>query len=167
MKKILERIKKEVLHILPAFLFFLVMFRILGVTRDLALKTYGVVPRQTAIAIVGSLIVAKAILIADRIPLLNQYPRRPLIWNVISKTIVFGFIVFLFFLVEETVRSSRIYGGMAAGFAHISADVIWPAFWAREIWLTVLLLFYCIASELVVVLGADRVKEIFFGIRKS
>lgn len=166
LKNIASRLKREFLHLLPAFIFFFVMFRILGITRDLALKTYGVVPRETAIALVGSLIVAKAVLIADKIRPLNQYPRRPLIWNVILKTVVFGVIVLLFFFAEEILRQAKASGGIAAGWRRLEADIIWPAFWAREIWLTVLLLFYCIASELARVLGAAKVKEIFFGIRK-
>ena len=42
MKSILIRIKKEFLEILPTFIFFLVMFHVLFVTRALTLKEYGI-----------------------------------------------------------------------------------------------------------------------------
>lgn len=166
MNKIIARIRKELLDAVPAFIFFLIMFHILIITRALTLKAYGITADISAAAVIGALIVAKAILIADRVPFLNLYPRRPLVWNAVLKTIVFGMITFLFLFVEELFHQARLHGGMAAGYEHLKKDVIWPAFWAREIWITILLLFYCSAVELVRVIGADKAKEMFFGRKK-
>ncbi|MDP2913350.1 MAG: hypothetical protein Q8N91_05015 [Candidatus Omnitrophota bacterium] len=163
MNKAIARIKKEFVEVLPAFIFFVIMFHVLVITRALTLKAYGITTHATAIAVIGALVVAKAILIADKLPFLNLYPKKPLVWNAVLKTIVFGAITFLFLFIEELLHQSRQYGNAAAGYEHLKTDVVWPAFWAREIWLTVLLLFYCSAVELARVIGADRVKEIFFG----
>ena len=166
MNKIIARIRKELLEVLPAFTFFLIMFSILGVTKALTLKAYGITVHASAVAVIGALIVAKAILIANKLPFLNLYPGKPLIWNVVLKTIVFGAITFLFLFIEELLRQSHRYGGIAEAYRHLRTDVVWPAFWVREIWITVLLLFYCAAVELARVVGFDRVKEIFFGASK-
>lgn len=163
MNSIVARIRKELLEVLPAFIFFLIMFYILVITRALTLKAYGITTHSTAIAVIGALIVAKAILIADRLPFLNLYPGKPLAWNAVLKTVVFGIITFLFLFIEELLHQSHQYGSIAAGYGHLKTDVIWPAFWAREIWITILLLFYCSAVELARVIGAEKVIEIFFG----
>ena len=85
----------------------------------------------------------------------------------ILPTFVFGIIIFLFLLIEELFHQSLKYGGIAVGYRHLRTDVIWPAFWSREIWLTILLLFYCVAAELVRVIGSEKVIQIFFcGLKK-
>lgn len=162
MSNIIARIKKELLEVLPAFIFFVIMFHILIVTRALTLKEYGITAHASAAALIGALLVAKAILIADRLPFLNLYPAKPLAWNAILKTAVFGIIIFFFLFIEELLHQSRHYGSVVEAYSHLDTDMIWPAFWAREMWLTVLLLFYCFAVELVRVIGVDKVKEIFF-----
>jgi len=42
-------------------------------------------------------------------------------------------------------------------------EIVWPHFWAIQLWLLVLLFFYCALRELVRALGADRVRRMFFG----
>ena len=163
MNKIFARIKKELLQVLPTFIFFLVMFQIIVVTRALTLKAYGITTRSTAIAVVGALVVAKAVRIADKLPFLNLYPGKPLVWNAVLKTVVFSIVTSLFLFIEELLRQSHEYGGIATGYGHLKTDVVWPAFWSQEIWITVLILFYCAVIELARVIGPTKVKEIFFG----
>jgi hypothetical protein len=61
---------------------------------------------------------------------------------------------------------SRKYGGFAAARSHFYSDIIWTAFWLRQLWINLLILFYCSAAELARAIGGARVKEIFFGIAK-
>jgi hypothetical protein len=163
MSKVVGFILSKIKEILPAFIFFVIMFHILGVTRALALKQYGISTPASLAAVIGALIVAKVVLISDRLPFLNLYPKKPLIYNVVLKTIVFSFFTFLFLIVEELLHLSRREGSLAAAWSSLPGDVVWPAFWAREIWLFVLILFYCAATELARVVGRQKVREIFFG----
>jgi len=163
MTNIIAIIRKEFLRVLPAFIFFLIMFHILVITRALTLKESGITAHASLVAFIGAYIVAKAILISDRLPFLNLYPGKPLVWNAVLKTVVFGIITFLFLVIEEMFHQSHQYGSFAEGYRHLNTDVIWPAFWAREIWITILLLFYCSAVELARAIGIERVKEMFFG----
>ena len=162
MKSILIRIKKEFLEILPTFIFFLVMFHVLFVTRALTLKEYGIASHAHAMALLGALMVSKAIFIADKFPFLNFYPRRPLIFNVLSKTVAFALFTFLFLFTEHVLRQAHKHGSFAAAFEHLTTDVSWPVFWSGEIWVMVLLLFYCAGVELSRAMGIDKTKAIFF-----
>lgn len=163
----LSRIKKIFSEIMPAFIFFLIMFNIMMVTRALVLKEYGITAPVSAVAVIGALVVAKAILIADRLSFLNIYPARPLIWNVLLKAVVFNLITFLFLIIEAFLHLARRLGSFDMAFMNFSAEIVWPAFWSREIWIAVLISFYCAAVELARVIGAERVKEIMFGRAKS
>jgi hypothetical protein len=40
--------------------------------------------------------------------------------------------------------------------------MVWPHFWAIQLWLVVLILIYCSMRELIRVIGRDRVVNIFF-----
>jgi len=162
MHKIFGKIKEEFLEILPTFIFFLVMLHILFVTRALTLKEYGIALHAHAMAVIGALVVSKAIFIANKFPFLNFYPRKPLILNVLSKTVVFGIFTFLFLFIEELFHQVLKHGGFVASFERLTSDIVWPVFWSGEIWVAVLLFFYCAAAELIRVVGVDKTKAIFF-----
>jgi len=163
LNKILNKARELFLEILPAFIFFLIMFHLLLVTRALILKHYGIASRSSAIAFISALIVAKVVLVANRIPFLNLYPRKPLIYNVALKTIVFSVFTMWFMLIEELVRLSRKGGGFAAAWERMTSDFTWPYFFAREAWIFVLIMLYCAGAELTRVIGKEKVMEIFFG----
>ena len=86
MQKILRTIKRELLEIIPPTIFFFVAFNVITFTKGLMLEQYGIKFSGFVTATVGALIVAKVVLIADRIPFINKYPDKPLIYNVVWKT---------------------------------------------------------------------------------
>jgi hypothetical protein len=162
MKKLGGEIRKDILKILPAFLFFFFMFHILAVTRALMLKEYGIQAHVPAVAFLGALIISKAIFIAEKIPFLNICPGRPLIITVLLKTVTFNGVTFLFRFIEELSRQTLKHGGFSPALEQLKTDVVWPVFWSSEIWVTVLLFFYCAAVELIRAVGAEKTKAIFF-----
>ena len=74
MQKILSAIKRELLEIIPPTFFFFVAFNVLTYTKKLMLEQYGIEFSGFVTATVGALIVAKVVLLADRIPFINKYP---------------------------------------------------------------------------------------------
>lgn len=167
MNKILNKIKELYLEMLPAFIFFLVMFHLLILGRRIILKRYGIPAESSAIAVISALIVAKVVLVANRIPFLNLYPKKPLIYNVILKTGVFGILTMIFMFVEEFVRLAGRVGGFSPAWAHMTDDFSWPYFLLREAWIFVLVLLYCAGAELARVIGTAKVREIFFGKKQN
>lgn len=159
--KIGRRLKRTFFELLPAFLFFLVMFHILSASRSLILRQYGIIVQASTIATIGALIMAKVIFLADKIPFLNLYPRRPLLYNVISKTVVFAIAAMVFFILEELIRYGIKTGSFAQAWQKFDDEVNWPAFWLRQSWMSLLILFYCATIELVRVIGKDRIRDIF------
>jgi hypothetical protein len=112
--------------------------------------------------LLGALIISKAIFLAEKIPFLNARSGRPLIITVLLKTVTFNGVTFLFRFIEELSRQAIKHGSFSAAFEQLKSDVAWPVFWSSEIWVTVLLFFYCSAVELIRVIGIDRTKTIFF-----
>jgi hypothetical protein len=53
-------------------------------------------------------------------------------------------------------------GSFAAANDRLLEEMVWPHFWAIQLWLIVLIFVYCALRELVRVIGRDRVRDIFF-----
>ncbi len=131
------------------------------------MRQYGITVPGSAIATIGALIMAKVIFLTDKIGFLNPYPRKPLIYNVIGKTVAFSAAALIFFILEELFRFSIKSGSLAVGWEKITIETNWSSFWLRQTWLSLFILFYCAAIELVRVIGKGRVKEIFLHSAKT
>ena len=163
MSKLTETIKEEFLAMIPPTIFFFIALHIVAVVRALLVKATGIAPLSTASIAVAALILGKAVLIADMLPIINRYPDRPLVYNVVWKTSIYMLISLLIHYLEHLVDYWRQAGSLVAGNEKLLAEIVWPHFWAVQILLLVLIFMYCTAHELVRVIGKDKVLRIFFG----
>ena len=142
--------------------FFFVAFQLIAFTETLMLKQYGISVSTFMTATVAALIVAKVVLIADMMPFVNRFPEKPLIYNVLWKTAIYMIAAFLVRFIEHLIDFVREHGNLAVAIRRMFDEVVWPHFWAVQIWLLVLFLMYCAMRELVRVLGAGRIRRLFF-----
>jgi len=112
---------------------------------------------------VAALILGKAVLLADMLPVINRFPNTPLIYNVGWKTLIYLLVATLIHYLERLVDFWRQAGGLVAGNEKLLAEIVWPHFWAIQIILLVLIVMYCTMHELVRVIGKEKVLRIFFG----
>jgi hypothetical protein len=163
MHKVLEKLKEEFFAVLPPTLFFFVALHIVAVVRVLMARGSHFEPMSTISIAIAALLLGKAVLIADLLPVINRYPDKPLVYNVTWKTAIYLLVAAVIHYLERLVDFSRQAGGLAAGNAKLLAEIVWPHFWAVQIILFVLILVYCTARELVRVIGRDKVLRVFFG----
>ena len=157
------KIKEEFLAMLPPTIFFFVALHIVSLVRSLALRGTGLAPMTTVSVAVAALILGKAVLIADLLPIINRYPDKPLIYNVAWKTLIYLVVSGVIHYLERLVDFAREAGGLVAGNEKLLAEMVWPHFWAIQIVLFVLILLYCTMHELSRALGGDRLRQMFFG----
>lgn len=143
------------------FVFFLAAFLLLALTARLAGAPGGLL--TFAAAIVSALICAKAVLIADRLPFFNRFPDRPLMWNVVWKTLLYTLLTSLIRLIEHGFEDWRADPHMGAGAEALISQFSWTRFTMIQLWLAGLFLVYTAFRELADVVGRDRVRRIFFG----
>lgn len=163
MHKILEKLKEEFFAVLPPTIFFFVMLHIVAIIRVLMANGSHFEPMSTVSIAIGSLILGKAVLIADMLPAINRFPDKPLAYNVAWKTIIYLLVASAIHYLERLIDFSRQAGGVIAGNENLFADIVWPHFWAVEILLFVLIVMYCTARELVRVIGREKALRLFFG----
>jgi hypothetical protein len=159
----MKKLKEEFFKLLPPMIFFFVALHIVAFVRVLMLKGTGISPLSSMSIAVAALILGKAVLIADMLPLINRFPDKPLIYNVAWKTVIYWLISAVIHYLERLIDFWRATGGVVAGNQKLLAEIVWPHFWAIQIILLVLIVMYCTMHELVRVIGREKVLRIFFG----
>jgi hypothetical protein len=163
MSKVTEKIKEEFFLILPPTLFFFVALHIVALIRSLMSKGDGIPISSSMSIAVAALILGKAVLLADMLPLINRYPHLPLAFNVAWKTLIYLIASAIIHYAERLIEAAHKAGGFVAANQELLTQMVWPRFWAVQILLFALILMYCTMHELVRVIGKDKVKRIFFG----
>jgi hypothetical protein len=163
MHKILEKVKEEFFAILPPTIFFFIALHVVAFIRVLMTVGSHFEPVSTTSIAIGSLILGKAVLIADMLPPINRYPDKPLIYNIAWKTVIYLVMASVIHYLERLIDFSRQAGGVVAGNEKMLTEMVWPHFWAVEIILFLLILAYCTVRELARVIGREKMLRLFFG----
>jgi hypothetical protein len=160
--KVASKIKEEFLAMIPPTIFFFVALHIVALVRALMTKGTGLPPLSTMSIAVAALILGKSVLLADLLPLINRFPAKPLIYNVMWKTAIYLLMSAIIHYLERLYDYWKAAPNLVAANEKLLAEIVWPHFLAIQILLLVLILMYCTTHELVRVIGKDKVRRIFF-----
>jgi hypothetical protein len=161
--RILHWVAHELREAIVPFVFFLAVFGLGRLSRLLLLEEYHVTVVGSAVAVVGALIVAKAILVAEALPLTNAFRGRALAYVIGWKALVYGTIAMAFHLLEELIPFVRKSGSLTAGFAQMVAEASWPHFSVIALWLGFAVVLYCVGREFATALGPERMRALMLG----
>ena len=162
MSNLRHKLIHELRELIPVTLFFFVAFQLLALTESLMLKQYGIHVTTFVAATLMAVIVAKAVVLTDHFDFVNRYPEKPLVYNVLWKTVIYFAVSLLVRYLEHLIDAWRKSPGFSAANRLLFEEIVWPHFWAVQLWLVVLLLIYCAFRELVRVLGRERIFAMFF-----
>jgi len=163
MSALIDWLKKELIEIFPAVLYFLVAFSLINLTENLMLRDSGIRYASFGRVFVGALIVGKVILVADLFLFVDVFRGRPLIYNTLWKTGLYAIMSLLFRLGELTLDSLFDYKSVLAAQEHLLAAITEPRFWAIQLWIVILLLIFVASKELIGAIGTDRIRQLFLG----
>ena len=163
MSNIVLKLKHELLKIIPATVFFFVAFQLLALTNALILEQYGIQVSTFINASIAALVVAKVVLIVDMLPFVNRYPHKPLIYNIMWKTLIYVLAALAVRYIEHLLPFIERYDSLLLAHQHLLEKVIWAHFWVIQIWLLVYFLMFCTLRELIRALGRDKISALFLG----
>jgi hypothetical protein len=119
------------------------------------------------LATVAALVVGKAVLVANKMPLLRRYDRAPLLQPILFKTAFYWVIVFLARLLERFVHFV-LEGNPPGDFIpYLITTFSWHRFSAISLWILVLFLIYVTATEFSHLFGPGELRRLFFTSRPS
>src|SRR4051812_34226560 len=125
-----QKLKKELRELLPVTLFFFVAFELLALSDALMLKQYGIDATTFFGATMLALIVAKVVVITDHFALVNRFPEKPLMYNVIWKTLIYFVAALVFRYAEHLIHFWRRSPDLAEANRRLFGEIVWPHFWA-------------------------------------
>jgi hypothetical protein len=159
-------VAREIREALPAFIFFLFLFHMIALTKAVSLGDYNITALRATGSTVGALIVAKAILLVEALPIARLFSGRRVV-EVLWKTLLFATVALLFRFVEEIIPLTSKHGGVVATTKAMYGEISWPLFWVLALWILGGLFLYCLASELIRAVGPEKVKDMLFGTRST
>src|SRR5947207_5178460 len=139
----MKKLKEEFFKLLPPTIYFFVALHIVAFVRVLMLEKTGISPTSSISIAVAALILGKAVLIADMLPMINRFPHKPLIYNIAWKTVIYLLISAVIHYLERLIDFWRQAGSFVSGNEKLLAEIVWPHFWAIQIILFVLIVMYC------------------------
>jgi hypothetical protein len=157
----------EWLEILPPTIFFFIGFNFVVLTSNLLVARYLIGLTNFMLATMAALVVGKAVLVANKIPLLRRYDRAPLIKPIMYKTAFYWIVVFFVRLLERFVHFA-LEGNPPGDFpSYLATTFSWHRFVAISLWIFVLFLIYVTASEFSQLFGPGEIRRLFFTSRPS
>jgi hypothetical protein len=166
MWKLLNWGREEVRQILPVWIFFFVAFALVGLTRTETLGEYHIKSSEPPEYLVGSLIMAKVVLIVDAFFKNRRLPGRPLIYGTLWTTTLYFVAAMALHYVEQIVSlMRRQHLGVAAANRQALVAMEKPLFWTIMASVLALTFLFCVLRELILAIGTDRFVEMFFGRR--
>ena len=159
----MTKLKEEFFKLLPPTIFFFVALHIVAFVHVLMLERTGISPSSSVSIAIAALLLGKAVLIADMLPMINRFPDKPLIYNIAWKSAIYLLISAVLHYLERLIDFWRETGSFVAGNEKLLSVIIWPHFFAIQIIFFILIAMYCTVHELVRVIGKEKALRIFFG----
>ena len=157
----------QVKHVLPPTIFFFVGFNLILWTKHLILREHNIEFSGFVVATLAALLVGKAVLVTDNLPLMRRFDGRPLIQPILFKTAIYWWCILLVRLTEQLIYF-LVGGGAISDFpTFLIEHFSWPRFLSIQIWLMVLFLVYVTAHELDTLFGDGELRRLFFRWRSS
>ena len=164
MSKILNWLREEFWRILPVWAFFFVAFGLLALTRMSIFREYHITPEEQPEYLLGSLIMAKVVVLIDSFFKTRREPGSPLIYGTLWNTGLYFVAAMVLHHVEQMIT---LILHKHVGFAEANREALLvlekPTFVPMMIGVLALTFVFCMLRELVYAIGTDRFLEMFFG----
>jgi len=156
------KVKHELKAIALTTLYFAAWLGVLMFLKRLVLADYQIRFRGFTVAIVGALVIAKVVLVLEHVPLGSWVRKRPAVFDVLLRTLLYGAGVAAALLLEKAFEVRKEYGGFERALLGVFQHRDIHNVWANAVGLTCVLLGFNALSVLRRRLGDRELAELFF-----
>lgn len=156
-----EKIREEVASIGLTTLFFATWFAVLVLLKWLVLAEYSIEFTDVSIVLVGALIVAKVVVVLDKVPIDAWTRNRPAFVHVFVRTALYGFGILVVLLLEKAFESRHEYGGFIPALRQVFSHQDVPHVLAATIGVTGALLMFNALLVIQRYLGEGGILKLF------
>ena len=158
---------KLVRHMLPPVIYFFIAFNLISFTTHAAVQSTWFDLSSFILATTTALVVAKVVLVVDKVRFIDKFRGGPLIWPVLYKSIFYSAVVFVVRILEKVVGFAVDTDGFGPAFWNSILDFTWHRFVAVHLWIFVCFLVYVTATEFNALVGHGQLFRLFFRHRSS
>ena len=148
----------EFKEMLPAAIFFLVTFHMIDITKVVILETYNMTAASASAATITALLVAKAILVVDNLPVSSHF--NSVVWHNVLWRIFLFYLVTLFFHVLEGLFGYYLKSDEPFNLINVFEWVSWSHFAVIQMWLIVLITLFTAVRETARLIGHDKLMRL-------
>lgn len=155
-------IRREMAHVLPVFLFFLLFFVLINWTESYLFEGAGIRGFSLGEIAIAAALIAKIILVVDHLPLIHHFRRYPLAYGILWKTLFYWVVLFI---VRLLIRFVPFLWGhpLESDLLIFIQTVHWNVFFSVQVYYLMLLFIFMTFQELTYKIGIERMRELFFG----
>lgn len=157
-------IKKELLHVIPIFLFFLFFFSLINWMEAYLFEGMGVTPFHFLEVAIAAALIAKIVLVVDHLSLIDLFRKRPLAYVIVWKTGIYWTLLLMVRLIIRFVPF--LYGGgdhFIEDLTRFHSQVHWNIFLSIQGYYLMLLFIFVTFQELTFKIGPEKMVRLFFG----
>ncbi len=156
-----QKLKHELKSIVLVTLYFAAWLGMLMALKVLILEDYQIRFCGFSMVLIGALVLAKVVLILEHVPLGAWLRDRPVLFDVMLRTLLYAVGTLVVMLLEKAFESRHEQGGFGPALLNIFQHRDMPHLWANTICVTGALLFYNLLSVLNRHLGAGGLARVF------
>ena len=162
--RLLLWIKKEIVHILFVFFFFLVFFTLINWCEVFLFEQAGIAPFGYLEIAIAAALIAKIVLVVDHLSITNVFRRQPLAYAILWKTSLYWI---LLLIIRFLIRFVPFLFGKGYNFEQdyfeFIGQVNWSLFISVQIFYLMLLFIFVTFQDLAYKIGPKKMRKLFFG----
>ena len=162
-----DKLREEVKEVGLVTAYFFFCFSLILFFKRLFLAEYHIQFRGISNAIIGALIVAKVVVILDKTPISNRFQNHPVYIDVLYRSFVYSFLVFVVLCAEHAFDLRHEVGGFLSAMVTLIKNRDMHHFWAVNIFVGLSLIAYNSVSAVSQYMGKEQLMRLFFSTKRS
>jgi len=155
------KVVEEIKSLVVTMLYFMTWIGGLMLLKTLILAEYHIEATQWSLVVIGALVLAKVVLVLEHVSLGAWVQKRPALFDVVLRTVLYSFGVFVVLVLEKGFEGRHEYGGFGPAVAGLLKQADAPHIWANTICLSGALLGYNVLSVVRRQLGEAGLRRLF------